>query len=389
MTCHVSHLEAAIDGTRLPAGQIVTVHEGRPIWVRYDLEAIRRRVDRNAIQSREATLWRYSELLPLPDESCRVSLGEVVTPRIAMPRLGERLGVPNLFIKDESRLPTGSFKSRGMAMAISMARHFGVSHVALPSAGNAGGAAAAYAARAGIGTTVMMPRDTPAANVDECRAAGAEVRMIDGLIDDCGKLVAAECVEKNWFNLATLREPYRIEGKKTMGLEIAEQFDWRPPEVILYPTGGGTGLIGIWKAMQELTALGWLETKGMPRMIACQSSGCAPVVRAFEAGERFSKRWENAATIASGLRVPAVLGDFMILDAVRESGGIALAMADSGIAEWTALAAASEGLMLCPETAICVGALIELRRRGLVQPEERVLLINTAAASKYPPLFAE
>lgn len=318
-----------------------------------------------------------------------VSLTETITPIMETKRLAAGFGMDNLYIKDESRLPTGSFKARGMAMAISKAKEFGIQTVAVPTAGNAGGAMAAYAARAGMQAYIFMPEDTPMINRKECFLSGAKTFLVNGLITDCGRLVGEGKKVKNWFDVSTLKEPYRIEGKKTMGLELAEQFDWELPDVILYPTGGGTGLIGMWKAFHELETLGWLKSSKKPRMISCQSDGCAPIAVAFEKGERFAKKFENAATIASGLRVPAAVGDFMILDAVRQSGGVALAAPEADIPKWMQLAAAKEGIALCPETAVCLGALEMLLQRGSIKPKERVLVFNTGAAQKYPEAVQE
>jgi threonine synthase len=293
------------------------------------------------------------------------------------------LGLAELFIKDESQLPTGSFKSRGMTVAISMAKWLGVKRVALPTAGNAGGAAAAYAARAGIECFVFMPHDTPLVNQFEARLYGAKAFRVNGLINDCGQIVRAGTERMGWFDLSTLKEPYRLEGKKTLGLEIAEQMDGLLPDVIFYPTGGGTGLIGMWKAFQELAALGWLRQPKFPRLIACQSEGCAPIVRAFERGERFAELFPNARTVASGLRVPVAVGDFMMLDAIRASGGQAVAGREERIAEWMQRASAAEGISICPETAVCLDVLEQLIRRGQVLPEQRIVVFNTGAATKY------
>jgi threonine synthase len=327
--------------------------------------------------------------LPHFDERDIVSLGEGMTPLLDCPRLGQRLGLDNLWIKDESHLPTGSFKSRGMAMAITMAKRLGVTRVALPTAGNAGGAAAAYAARAGLECFVFMPADTPIVNQYECRLAGARVYKVNGLINDCGRLVREGQSRMNWFDLSTLKEPYRLEGKKTMGLELAEQFEWQLPDVILYPTGGGTGLVGMWKAFAELAALDWLSTSKRPRMVAVQSDGCAPIVRAFEAGQRFAEPFANARSIASGIRVPAAVGDFLILDAVRESGGTAIAVDEQRLREWMRLAVSTEGIAICPETAACVGAAENLAARGWIRPDERVVIFNTGAAQKYVEAIAD
>ncbi len=383
MARYVTHLESAIDGTQLPANQLATMHEGRPLWVRYDLDAVGKALTKDMLREREPTMWRYRELLPVGTEHFEVTLGEGMSPLLACPRLGKKFGLSHLWIKDESQLPTGSFKSRGLAMAITMAKHFGITRVALPTAGNAGGAAAAYAARAGMECYVFMPDDTPAINAYECAAAGAHVYGVNGLITDCGRLVREGKEVMGWFDLSTLKEPYRIEGKKTMGLELAEQFSWKLPDVILYPTGGGTGLIGMWKAFNELRAMGWLESQQMPRMVAVQSDGCCPIVRAFDAGERFAKPFENAATMASGIRVPAAVGDFMILDALRESSGRAVAVDENHITEWLRLAMSSEGIAVCPEAAACIGAIETLTSDGWIKPDERVVIFNTGAAQKY------
>jgi len=376
----VTHLEAAIDGTILPADLLQTVHKDRPLWVRYDLDRVRNALTKEMLRDRQPTMWRYRELLPA-EENDIVSLNETNTPLIKCDRLGQRFGLANLWVKDESRLPTGSFKSRGLAMAVSMARKFGVNRIAIPTAGNAGGALAAYAARAGIEAYIFMPSDTPSINQYECAFFGAKTFLVDGLITDCGKIVREGKEPMNWFDLSTLKEPYRIEGKKTMGLELAEQFDWELPDVILYPTGGGTGLIGMWKAFNELKEIGWINH--LPRMVSVQSDGCCPIVRAFENNERFAQPFANAATIASGLRVPAAVGDFMILDAIRESHGTAVAVDENKILEWMNLAGSSEGLAICPEAAACVGAIETLTESGWLKPGERVVLFNTGAAYKY------
>lgn len=383
MPSFVTHLESAIDGTRLPHDVIQTTHKDRPLWVRYDLDAVGRAVDPTQIAKRPPTLWRYRELLPLPGDEDPVTLGEGVSPLLPARKLGEAVGVSDLWVKDESQLPTGSFKSRGLCLAVTMARHFGITRLAVPTAGNAGGALAAYAARAGMEAFVFMPRDTPVINQMECVAAGAKVYLVDGLIPDCAAIVRDGRERMRWFDCSTLKEPYRIEGKKTMGLELAEQCDWRLPDVILYPTGGGTGLIGMWKAFHELRTLGWLKAEKLPRMIAVQSDGCAPIPRAFDAGERFATPWENARTCASGLRVPSAVGDFMILDAVRESGGCALAVPESRIIETMRRAISLEGISFCPEAATCIVALERLVRDGRIASDDRVVLFNTGAATKY------
>jgi threonine synthase len=377
----VTHLESAIDGTRLPARTVQTTHADRPLWVRYDLEAVGRAVRRDDLGARPQTMWRYGELLPL--EGPAVSLGEAVTPLLECPRLGAHLGAPRLLIKDESRLPGGSFKARGMAMAVSMAAGLGIRRVAIPTAGNAGGALAAYAARAAMECSVFMPRDTPAVNRLEVLLHGARCMLVDGLINDCAALVRRGVTEHGWFDMSTLREPYRIEGKKTMGLELAEQLGWSLPDVILYPTGGGTGLIGMDKAFDELAALGWLEGARRPRFFACQAEGCAPIVRAFDAGTRFAGPVEGASTMASGLRVPRALGDFMILDAVRRSGGRAMAASESRLPHWMGVAARLEGIAICPESAACLDVLARALAEGHIGGHERIVLFNTGAAQKY------
>jgi threonine synthase len=391
MTHFVTHLECANCFERYDASLVhgLCVKCQRPLWVRYDLPAVQRAVSRNDLATRPQTMWRYRELLPVKDEAHIVSLAETMTPLVRTPRLAAAFGIDEIFVKDESRLPTGSFKARGMAMAITKANEFGIRRVAAPTAGNAGGAMAAYAARAGMEAYVFMPQDTPSINAKECWLAGAKTFHVNGLINDCGRIVAEGKVKKEWFDLSTLKEPYRIEGKKTMGLELAEQLDWELPDVILYPTGGGTGLIGMWKAFAELEQLGWLKSPRKPRMISCQSDGCAPIARAFEQGERFAAKIENAQTIASGVRVPVAVGDFMILDAVRASGGTAVAVPEGVIEPWMRKSIALEGLSICPETAVCLGALEMLLVRGDIKRQERIVVFNTGAAQKYPEAVHE
>jgi threonine synthase len=383
MPTFVTHLEAAIDGTRFEPGQLLNMHKDRPLWVRYDLAAIAKAVKPTDLRDRPPSLWRYRELLPLPSDVEPVTLGEGMTPLLACRRIGKAMGLSNLVIKDESQLPTGSFKSRGMTTAVSMAKWLGVKRLALPTAGNAGGAAAAYGARAGLEVFILMPEDTPIINKMEAAVYGAKAFLVNGLIDDCGKMVKAGTAAMGWFDLSTLKEPYRLEGKKTMGLELAEQMNWTLPDAIFYPTGGGTGLIGMWKAFQELKELGWLKDTKMPRLYSCQSDGCAPIVTAFEKGERFATRFENAHTIASGLRVPAAVGDFMMLDAIRASGGKAIAGREGRVSEWVHRVSGAEGVSVCPETAVCFDCLEILKERGEVKAEERVVVFNTGAAQKY------
>ena len=378
----VTHLESALDGTRLPADRLQTTHRDRPLLVRYDLDAVGRALTPEGLADRPQTMWRYRELLPIAPPAA-VTLGETVTPLLPCPRLAQRLGLDRLWIKDESRLPTGSFKARGMAMAVSMARRLGARALAVPSAGNAGGALAAYAARAGLEAFVFMPADTPAVNRYEAAVAGARVWLVEGLISECAALVRQGAQRLGWFDLSTLKEPYRLEGKKTMGLELAEQLGWRLPDVILYPTGGGTGLVGMVKAFDELRALGWVESGTGPRMYCCQSTGCAPMVRAWEAGERFAEAARDAHTQAAGIRVPAAVGDFLILEAVRTTGGRAVAAAEARLADWMTLVWETEGVSLCPEAATCVGALEQALAEGHVRPDEAVVLFNTGAGQKY------
>ena len=386
----VTHLECALCAHRHEAGRLQTVCTecGKPLWVRYDLDALKAQFTKTQLFGRPPGLWRYREMLPVINTAHIVSLQETITPLVPAPRLAAEFGLRELWIKDESRLPTGSFKARGMALAVTMARAFGVREVATPTAGNAGGALAAYAARAGMSAWLFMPADTPQVNKQECVMAGAHAFEVDGLIDDCGALVAEGENSRGWFNCATLREPYRIEGKKTMGLELAEQLDWELPGVILYPTGGGTGLIGMWKAFAELNAMGWLGSDRRPRMIACQSEGCAPIVRAFENAERFADPATGAATVAAGIRVPRALGDFMILDAVRASGGLAAAAPEASILPWMKRAAALEGLALCPEAAVCLGVLDTLMAQNRIGADEQVILFNTGSATKTPEIGA-
>jgi len=413
MSHFVSHLEAAIDGTVLPFGTLQNLHAGRPIVVRYHLDRVRAAVTPADIAARPPSLWRYRELLPLPLDAEPVTLGEGMTPLLKCDRLGGQLGLQNLWVKDESQLPTGSFKSRGMTTAVSMAKWLGVKRIALPTAGNAGGAAAAYAARAGIECFVFMPADTPVVNQFEPHLYGAKAFRVNGLINDCGKIVKDGAERMGWFDFSTLKEPYRLEGKKTMGLELAEQLGWRLPDVILYPTGGGTGLIGMWKAFHELAELGWLagerpEARGQktenggqlnrtsdscllssdlwprfPRLYSVQAEGCAPIVTAFDKGERFAELFPNAATVASGLRVPVAVGDFMMLDAIRASGGKAVAGREDRIGDWMRRASSAEGVSVCPETAVCFDVLEGLVARGEVLPHEEVVVFNTGAATKY------
>jgi threonine synthase len=379
----VTHLECAWTGEVYPADEPHNLSRaGKPLLVRYDLAGVRGALTREALAERPQDLWRWRELLPVRHARDIVSLGEVVTPLIPLARSSVRLG-SEVLVKDEGRLPTGSFKARGLAMAVSMAKSFGLRHLAMPSNGNAGAALAAYASRAGMRATVFCPDDTPEINLSEIALQGAAVYRVNGLIDDCGKLVGQGKAMAGWFDVSTLKEPYRIEGKKTMGLELAEQFGWDLPDVIFYPTGGGTGLIGMWKAFAELEAIGFIGKK-RPRMVAVQAQGCAPMVRAFEAGEEIAPRWENAHTIASGIRVPQAVGDFLILRAVRESNGFAIAVDDEAIAESLADVAREDGLLLCPEGAATMAAYGKALAEGRVRRDERAVLFNCSTGLKYP-----
>jgi threonine synthase len=380
----VTHLECSLTGEHYPADTLQALSRaGRPLLVRYDLDGVRRALPPEKLAERPQSLWRYRELLPVRRPENVISLGEVVTPLVALPRAAARLGGGEILVKDEGRLPTGSFKARGLALAVSMAKELGVATMAMPTNGNAGAAMAAYCARAGIRAYVFCPDDTPAVNVREIAMQGAEVFLVDGLIDDCGRLVAEGEKEVGWFNCSTLREPYRIEGKKTMGIELAEQLGWELPDVIFYPTGGGTGIIGMWKAFAELEAIGWIGPK-RPRMVVVQAAGCAPMVKAWADGVEHAPRWENAYTMAAGIRVPQAVGDFLILRAVRDSGGFAVAVSDAAICAAWAEVAAEEGLLLCPEGAATYAAYKEALADGRVGKGERVVLFNCATGLKYP-----
>jgi threonine synthase len=380
----VTHLECSMTGERYEADQVHGLSRaGRPLLVRYDLEGVRGALTRDALAKRPLDMWRYRELLPVRAASNIVSLGEAATPIVALPRTAAASGGTNLLVKDEGRLPTGSFKARGIAMAVAMAKAFGIQKIAMPTNGNAGAALAAYASRVGIETVVFCPDDTPEINVREIAAQGARVYRVNGLIDDCGKIVGEGAAAGHWFDLSTLKEPYRIEGKKTMGLELAEQLGWDVPDVIFYPTGGGTGLIGMWKAFGELEALGLIGSK-RPRMIAVQAEGCAPIVKAWEDGEEHAPRWEDAATVAAGIRVPRAVGDFLILRAVRESGGVAMAVSDAELTECVDQAARLDGFLLCPEGGATLAAWRRAVDTGLVGRDERAVLFNCATGLKYP-----
>src|SRR2546421_1386368 len=354
----------------------------KPLFPVYDLAAVGRVLKREDLAAREKSFWRYREVLPLPADVEPVSLGEGGTPLLRTKRFGDAVGLTNLWVKDEAQNPTQSFKARGMATAVSMAKYLGATKLAVPSAGNAGGALAAYAARAGLEAHIFMPSDTPRANIIECRELGAQVVLIDGLITDCGAEIAKRKTAEGWFDMSTLKEPYRVEGKKTLGYELAEQMNWTLPDVILYPTGGGTGLIGMWKAFDEMETLGWIGPE-RPRMFTVQASGCAPIVRAFEAGEKFAAEFPNAHTLASGLRVPKAVGDFLMLDILRASKGGAVTVDDEEMIRITREVGSSEGLFVAPEGAACFAALKSLLADGKIAAEERVVIFNTGSGIKY------
>lgn len=387
---NVTHLECALCGLRLEANVLQNLCRecGKPLLVRYDLEKAAETLTKDALKTRESSLWRYREVLPVERAENTVSLGEGWTPLFKTDALAAKLPIKlNLYIKDEGQNPTQSFKARGMTAAISMAKELGVKKAAVPSAGNAAGALAAYAAKAGIEANIFMPADTPKANIIECDQTGANVTLVNGLITDCGAIVAKRKEEEGWFDVSTLKEPYRVEGKKTMGYEIAEQMDWTLPDVIMYPTGGGTGLIGMWKAFDEMEQMGWIGSK-RPRMVSVQSETCAPIVRAFEKGERFADEFENAATVASGLRVPKAIGDFLILDAVRASNGTAISVTDAELVAAVREIGAAEGIFTAPEGAACLPALRKLIAAGAVVEGESVVIFNTGAGVKYLEAFA-
>lgn len=386
---HLTHLACTLcqkpHDAALP--QNVSSCCGKPLFAHYDLVAAARTLTKAALRTREKSLWRYREVLPVRDAADIVTLGEGFTPLLPAPRLGAPHGLSRLFIKDEAQNPTGSFKARGMTTAVSMAKQFGLKKLAVPSAGNAAGALAAYAARAGMEAHIFMPRDTPRANIIECEQMGAHVTLIAGLITDCGAEVAKRKAAEGWFDVSTLKEPYRAEGKKTLGYELAEQLDWRLPDVILYPTGGGTGLIGMWKAFDEMEKLGWIGRE-RPRMFTVQAAGCQPIVRAFERGDQFAAEHLGAQTKASGLRVPKAIGDFIMLDALRRSGGGALAVSDEEMISCTRELGAAEGVFPAPEGAACYAALKTLLAAGKVRPQETVVLFNTSTGLKYLECYA-
>jgi threonine synthase len=379
---NVTYLECSLTGERYEAGQPHNLSKaGKPLLVRYDVDAAKRTLTRDSLAAREPGMWKWRELLPNDIEP--VSLGEPETPIVALPNIAAREGASSVLVKDEGRLPTGSFKARGLAMAVTMAKQFGIERMAMPTNGNAGAALAAYGARAGMETIVICPAETPEINVTETAAYGARVYVADGQIDECGALVGKGAAEGLWFDCSTLKEPYRLEGKKVMGFELVEQLGWEVPDAIFYPTGGGTGLIGMWKGFDEIEAAGLIGSK-RPRMYAVQAEGCAPMVRAFEKGDEFAERWENAATVATGIRVPKAVGDFLILRAVRESGGAAIAVSEEAILKAVEDAAREDGFLFCPEGGAVLAAWRKAVGQGLVGKDERVVLFNCANGNKYP-----
>jgi len=384
---YVTHLECSMTGKKYPANEVQGLSEvGRPLLVRYDLDKIKKEISREEISNSKIDgLWRYSPLLPVKNPEDRISLGEVITPLIKLKNSVSytKLDKGSVLVKDEGRLPTGSFKARGLCMAVSMAKQFNLKHLAIPTNGNAGAAMAAYASQAGIKSTVFCPEDTPDINIREIQSLGAETYLVNGLINDCGKIVGEGKEEVGWFDVSTLKEPYRIEGKKTMGLELAEQLNWELPDVIFYPTGGGTGLIGMWKAFLELKELGWVKGK-LPRMVAVQAEGCAPIVKAWENGEEHAPLWENAYTKAAGIRVPIAVGDFLIIRAVNESKGFAITISDEEIMSTRDRVANVDGCFLCPEGAATMSAYEKSLSSKLISKDDKVILFNCATGLKYP-----
>ena len=384
MTSFFTHLECTRTGSRYDVDGLHNLSTaGAPLFARYDLDAVRHNLSRDALAGRPINMWRYREVMPLRDGDREITLEEGYTPLRAAPRLADWAGIPGLLIKDESVNPTGSFKARGLSAAVTAAAARGVTRLAIPTAGNAGGAMAAYGAAAGLECFVFMPRDTPVAFQVEARSCGAHVELVDGLISDCGRIVGERKQAEGWFDVSTLKEPYRVEGKKTMGYELAEQLGWQLPDVVIYPTGGGTGLIGMWKAFEEMEHLGWIEPGQRPRMVSVQAAGCAPIVRAFDAGADTAEPWQNAQTVASGLRVPGAVGDFLMLRALRESGGTAIAVTDDELIAASHDFARLTGIFPAPEGGATLSALLHLKDQGVIRADERVVLFNTGSGYKY------
>ncbi len=387
MNSFLTHLECTACGQTHPHEHLIKTCPacGKVLYARYDLKGAARSMTKEALAGRPWNLWRYAEIMPVQDQANALTLGEGGTPLLSAPTLGRSIGLPNLLVKDEGLNPTGSFKARGLGVAVSRAKELGATTVAIPSAGNAAAAMAAYAARAGLAAVVAMPADTPTVMQAECRAYGATVLLVKGLINDAGKLIREGSERYGWFDVSTLKEPYRAEGKKTMGIELVEQLGWRVPDAIVYPTGGGTGIVGMWKAFAELEAMGLIEP-ARPKMIVVQAEGCAPLVRAFEAGDRHAPLWEDAATIAPGMRVPIAIGDYLILDAVRESGGIALTVSDADLLDGMRQAVALEGLFVAPESGAAVVATRMLRERGFLAPDDEVVIFSTGSGLMHTDL---
>jgi threonine synthase len=385
----LTHLECGYCGATYAPNQLMNLCPacGKPLLARYDLGRAATTLTPGALQSRAPNMWRYAEVLPVQDERYRISLGEGWTPLVHAARLGERIGCANTYIKDESLNPTGSFKARGLSAAVSRAYELGAHSLAIPSAGNAAGAMSAYAAAVGLPAHVFMPADVPQPFQAECRALGAQVTLVNGLINDCGARVREGVAAHGWFDVSTLKEPYRLEGKKTMGYELAEQLGWRLPDVIIYPTGGGTGLIGMWKAFDELEAMGLLGA-ARPRMVSVQAEGCAPIVRAFQSGVEHAELWQGAHTVADGLRVPVAVGDFLMLRAIRASAGTAISVGDKAMIEHANLIGATTGIFAAPEGGACLAAQVALLAEGWIQPHESVVLFNTGTGLKYAHLWA-
>ena len=384
---NVTHLYCSSCGKQHESRKLINLCDcGKPLMVAYDLDRAATTLTRESLAGRVASLWRYQEVLPLHDQLNKLTLGEGMTPLLKAERLGAQLGLSRLFIKDEGVNPTGSFKARGMSVAVSMAKELGAKKLAVPSAGNAAGALAAYAAKAGLPAFIYMPNDTPRANIIECQQTGANVTLIDGLITDCGKIIAERKEAEGWFDVSTLKEPYRVEGKKTMGYELAEQLNWELPDVILYPTGGGTGLIGMWKAFDEMEQMGWIDSR-RPRMVTVQAEGCAPIVKAFASGANAGVDVPDAHTVAAGLRVPKAVGDFIMLDILRKSGGTAVSVTDRELVAAVKEIGSVEGIFAAPEGAACLPALNYLLDRDMVDPSERIVLFNTGSGVKYLELF--
>lgn len=384
---YATHLQCPRCGQTYETEQIVNLCEcGSPLLVKYDLEKVKAALTKDDLTSREPSLWRYRQLLPVKKTENIVTMGEGMTPLIRLDKIGGQLGLSSLYLKDEGVLPTGTFKARGAAVGVSRAKELGAKTVIMPTNGNAGGAWSAYCARAGLKAVIVMPQDAPLINRVECAAVGADLYLVDGLISDAGKIVTRALAENQWYDVSTLKEPYRIEGKKTMGLEIAEQFQWNPPDVIVYPTGGGVGIIGIYKALTELAQLGWIDGK-FPRLVAVQADGCAPIVKAWQENKTESQFWPNAKTIAFGLTVPKAIGDFLVLEAIYKTNGCALAVSDEDILKAQNDIASKEGLFICPEGAATLAAARQLTTTGWIKPHEKVVLLNTGTGLKYPKII--